>query len=110
MAGDPQPTPEQVAEQRTTAHRDLVRAYKRLFTSDDGRRVLADLEEKYGFDRDDYVYGCTPGDHAYRSGLKSPIRYIRKMRDSALPVLGDKPRKLKARSGATPQPPTESQP
>lgn len=96
-------SPEKIAEKRASAHRDLVRAYKRFGASEDGRRILADLEEKYGFDRDDFVYGGTAMDLAYRNGTKSPIRYIRKMRDMVLRPLGTKAPKVRAKSGLAPR-------
>lgn len=95
--------PEQIAEQRAKEQRELTLCYKRLFTSEDGQRVLADIEAKYGFHRDDYVYGCTQMDLAYRNGVKSPIRYMRLMRDAVLKPLGEKPKKTKAKSGVVPQ-------
>lgn len=91
-------------EKRQQAARELTRSYQRLFASADGKRVLADLEEKYGFDRDDYTFGCTGKDLAYRNGVKSPIRYMRKMRDTVLRPIGEKLRKVKAKSGADPAP------
>lgn len=91
-------------EKRRLAARTLAQAYKRLLGSADGKLILDDLEEKYGFDRDDYTFGCTGKDLAYRNGAKSPIRYMRKMRDTVLRPLGEKPKKMKAKSGADPAP------
>lgn len=85
--------PQQEAEKRQSEQRELVLAYKRLFATSDGRRVLADLKDKYGFDkngveRDDYVAGCTGIDLSRKDGTKSPIRYALKMRNIELRPLG----------------------
>lgn len=92
------------AEKRRLAARALAQAYKRILGSSDGMLVLDDLADKYGYDRDDFTYGCTAMDLAYRNGTKSPIRYMRKMRDTVLRPMGEKPKKGKAKSGADPVP------
>lgn len=102
-------TTESDAERRSTEQRNLTRAYKRCFASEDGRIVLADLKKKYGFDpdgieNDDFVYGCTATDMAYRTGNKSPLRYVMKMVAKQLPVVEPKKRLRKARSDLPVQP------
>jgi hypothetical protein len=96
------PAPAQEAEQRETARRDLVRAYKRCFASTDGRAVLADLEARCHWEDDPYSAGIVAGDLAYRCGTQSPIRYIHRQLAKELKPLGTKPRKASARSGLPP--------
>lgn len=94
---------QQEAQKRADQYRELVRTYKRLLASEDGRVVLADLMNNYGFDkngveRDDYTVGCTGIDLGRKDGTKSPIRYMLKMRNIEMRPLGSKPRTGKAKS------------
>lgn len=103
MADDGPKTPEKEAEERRTAQRNLIRAYKRLFATDDGRLVLADLADKFGEDKQEYVYGCTAMDLSFRTGLRQHIRHIRKMKAMELQPLGAKPKRRSAKSGLAPR-------
>lgn len=100
-AGSQPPASE--AERLRTAQRELVRAYKRFAATEDGRQIIADLMDRYGFDkhgveRDDYVPGATGIDLARKDGAKSPLRYILKMKNLEMRPLGDKPRRGQAKS------------
>lgn len=90
--------PEQERQERQEAHQALVRDYKRLASREDFQRVMADLRKKFGAERTSYVYGCTPGDHAFRSGMKEPFREIERMTALELRPLGVKPKPAKAKS------------
>ena len=100
----PAETPETEAEKRHDAQRELVRAYKRVFSTEDGRRVLADLERKYHWGEDPYTIGIEHGDLSFHCGVHSPIRYIHKMKNTELRPLGKKAPKALAKSGLAPKP------
>lgn len=103
-ASQPQPpSPEQDKERRREAHRDLVRCYKRFCASDDGRRLLADLEAKFHWGDDPYASGIQIGDLSFRCGTHSPLRHIHKMRDTVLAPLGKKRKAVTAKSGLAPR-------
>lgn len=91
--------PEQEAEKRRNADRDLARAYKRLWATEDGRRVLEDLEARTHYKDDPYAVGIAHGDLSYRCGTQSPIRYIHKQLAKVLAPLGRKKEQREAKSG-----------
>lgn len=95
--------PADEAQKRAESRDDLVRCYKRVFASEDGRRVLTDLFGRYGFDKngvenDDFMPGGDGLTLARRDGMKSPLRYVMKMRNVELKPLGAEPRRAKAKS------------
>jgi hypothetical protein len=103
MSESSQPaTPAAEAEKRHEAARDLTRAYKRLFSSTDGRIVLADLEAKTGFAKEVYTVGLAHADLTYRLGTQTPLRHIHEQMQRELPAIGSPPKKRAARSGSTP--------
>lgn len=92
--------PPEELEKRKAERRDLARAYKRFFTSEDGKRILADLESKCNWGRDPYSQGVTGKDLSYRCGTQVPLRHIHTMRDIPLDPLGrteKKPRSAKSK-------------
>lgn len=97
---DPSQPLEVELERRRTEQRELIRSYKRFFTSEDGKRVLLDLEKKYHWGDDPYTPQIEHGELAFRCGTHSPLRYINKMRDTVLAPLGQKPVKRSAKSKA----------
>ena len=96
-------TPQSDQEKRNEAARDLIRAYKRCFSSEDGRRVLADLDKKYGWGNDPFEPGIGHADLANRCGMHSPLRYIHKMKEKELPAIPKAQKQIKAKSGLSPQ-------
>jgi hypothetical protein len=86
-------------EKRKNEDRDLTRAYQRFFFSEDGKRILADLETKCQWGKNPYLAGITGKDLAYRCGLLEPIRYIHTRKDRPLDPLGKKEKKRTAKSG-----------
>jgi hypothetical protein len=110
LNGNDQPPSEMEIEaaKRRDETRELVLAYKRCFTSESGRRVLADLCAKFGFDKKEhenssFIPGASATDVAWRDGSKDPVRHILKMRDVELKPLGAAAEKRKAKSGLAPR-------
>lgn len=71
---------EKMAEDKRQ-HRML---YGRVFGTPDGKRVLADLMKRYGWDEDGVELACfqpgmAPTDAIHRDGMKEPVRYISRM-------------------------------
>lgn len=69
-------------------HKDKIKAYKRLFSTDDGKTVLEDLFSRFGFDAEGVErpsvrigHGQTHADLATLEGMKEPIRYILRLRN-----------------------------
>lgn len=94
--------PDKELEKRREAQRDLTRAYKRFFSSEDGKRILSDLEAKSQWGHNPYLAGISGKDLSYRCGLLEPIRYIHTQKDSPLDPLGRAPKKRSAKSSHTP--------
>ena len=94
----PQLTPEEEQRKRLDEEREITRSYKRVFSTDSGLVVLADLNEKFGRHKAEYQYGCTAMDLAYRTGLKQFALHIDNQLKAVLRPLGQKPPKRKARS------------
>lgn len=95
--------------------RERTKSYKRLFSTTDGRIVLFDLFKLYGFDdngieKDDFVKGDDGMVLARRDGMKSVIRHILRTRNQLLPVLGEKPKRGRAKSGPASNKPTTHEP
>lgn len=88
------------AEKRKQEERELTRAHKRLWATEDGRRILADLEKRTNFDKGPYAHGIGHGDLAYRCGTQDPVRYIREQLAKVLTPLGKKVEKKTAKSGS----------
>ncbi|EIQ00868.1 hypothetical protein OpiT1DRAFT_05425 [Opitutaceae bacterium TAV1] len=69
-------------EQAAREHAEKMRnAYCRMFASDHGKLVLADLLAKYGFTEDgienpSYLPGRDAAEVAHKEGMKEPIRHI----------------------------------
>jgi hypothetical protein len=103
------PSPQEIeAAKRRDEARELVLAYKRCFSSDSGKRVLADLCAKFGFDKkqhenSSYIPGASATDVSWRDGSKDPVRHILKMRDVELRPLGAAAENRKAKSGLAPR-------
>jgi hypothetical protein len=93
------PPPAKEAEDRRASARELTKAYKRCFATDDGKRVLADLRARYHWGDDPYQHGISHADLAQRCGLHSPLRHIAKMIEADLGETTKKPKAAKAKSG-----------
>lgn len=107
--GNQPASPETDAAKRRNDHRELVLAYKRALATADGRRILADLCAKFGFDPQEhensaYTFGISGMDLSWREGTKDPVRHLLKMRDLVLKPLGEKPARRRAKSGLAPGP------
>jgi len=94
----PLTTPKEDAEKRKEARRELCKAYKRCFATDDGKRVLGDLRALFHWGDDPYLNGISHADLAQRCGTHSPLRHIKKMMDANLGEVVKKPRRAKAQS------------
>ena len=70
---------EQIANKRIQARQ----AYARLFSSPDGKVVLADLMEAFGWregvELPCYKPGINDNDSSHRDGMKEPVRRILRM-------------------------------
>lgn len=93
--------PDKELEKRREAQRELRRAYQRFFSSEDGKRILADLEQKSQFGQNPYILGVSHADLSYRCGLLEPIRYIHSQKNAPLDPLGRVPKRRTAKSGTT---------
>ena len=66
---------------------EKIKAYKRLFSTDDGKAVLEDLLARYGFDENGVErIGVRPGqthaDLALIEGMKEVLRYVLRTRNA----------------------------
>jgi hypothetical protein len=67
-------------EKRDEEAKQLRLAYGRIFGSEDGKLVMADLKRRYGW-RDGvempcYTSGLCSNDFIHREGMREPVRYI----------------------------------
>lgn len=89
MAGEPfshAASPEQT--KREAARRLLVKSYKATFSTEHGKRVLADLKLRFGFDvceADSEL--LSDNIIARRCFAKRPIHHIEKMRNASLELV-----------------------
>lgn len=58
---------------------EIRKAYKRIFESDDGRKVMADLEKQFGYNRP--IYDDNPHKHACNEGARWAVLYIKQETD-----------------------------
>lgn len=69
-------TPDERAKKHQQAQRALVIAYKRCFTTESGLRVLADLKQRFGWDRWEAEDTTDADVIARRCAAKGPIFHI----------------------------------
>lgn len=85
----PDKTPEQAKKE--LQQRQLRISYGYSFSGDHGKRVLADLKARFGWDgeieRPSYIPGMDHARTAHADGLKEPVRHIMAM----LVPMDDKP-------------------
>lgn len=86
-------------EKRQHEEREMIRTYKRLFATEDGKTVLADLERRTNYKKGPYAHGIGHGDLSYRCGTQDPVRHIREQLDVVLKPLGTKRELRAAKSG-----------
>jgi hypothetical protein len=88
-----------VAEKRKEQFRRLVKAYKGVFASENGRLVLADLKAAFGFERcEANSEALSDNQIARRVCMKAPIFHIERMRNYDL---REKPKPKRALAGST---------
>ena len=80
MIDEAKPTPTE-REAREEQAKQLRLAYGRIFGSQDGQLILADLKKRYGFGRGGVELPCyvplmAPNDFIPRDGMREPVRYI----------------------------------
>jgi hypothetical protein len=105
MSDDPQ-TPAQMAKRQAEAQRQLVLDYKATFTTEKGKRVLADLKHRFGFGR--WAAKDTEDERtiARRVFMQGPLHHIQDMID-ATPQRDPKPKRALSANhheNATPPP------
>jgi hypothetical protein len=78
-------TPAEVAERRQFEQRQLVKAYHSTFSTSHGKKVLADLKAKFGFDVCEADSELTSDNViARRSFAKRPLYHIERMLKTTL--------------------------
>jgi hypothetical protein len=73
-----QPTDPAAEQKRHHAKRQLVLCYKRVFSTDSGKKVLADLRHLFGMDRWECENESDAQAIARRCAAKGPIFHIEK--------------------------------
>jgi hypothetical protein len=69
------------AQKKADDTAQLVRAYKRLFAREDGQRVLADLQTRYGWHKPTATTGTSTDEIVRRECMKHPLYHIQAMLD-----------------------------
>lgn len=99
MSDNPSQPPAAESEKRAQEERELTKAHKRLWATEDGRRVLADLERRTNYTKGPYAHGIGHGDLAYRCGTQDPVRYIHEQQEKVMKPMGEKKERKSAKSG-----------
>jgi hypothetical protein len=82
MADDIPSAADKIAQQQQ-AQKQLVLDYKAVFNSEKGQRVLADLKQRFGFDRwEADSEQLTDNQIARRVCMKGPLYHIERLRNT----------------------------
>jgi hypothetical protein len=96
---NPTKSPHEIAKQNQEKAKQLRIEYRKVFTSESGKAILADLFGRYGFDaegveRPSARAGMRAEDVFLADGMKEPVRYILRQ----LEPVSDQPKPTEAHS------------
>lgn len=73
---DPKQTSREAQKERLQKWREMARAYRRLFATEDGKAVLADLQNQFGWGKPSARVGMRNEEVWMAEGMKLPLFHI----------------------------------